>query len=226
MNVTKMILQSDPLAIAEKITGEPGSAKTEALGVQLMMDKVSLVREHMGALGDTHHMSTHEEFEGIVKKAGFELILDHPFDDGKEHLRVFFRRGIILKVESYGEEVNSADVYFNLATPSLQTEEGMELYRNRPDISGGFLLDEQGDPFINEEGKNILPGSIDVRTGLLYNLKEIEEHTLEVWVKAPFMWLVNYRESEGEYDCGVINRHRISQFTDTTVRDMVQKSMR
>lgn len=214
------ILHFDPLHEAEQITGKDyGSDKdTASLGFLLHLDHAERKRKALDGAGDTHFRTTFEQFYLLAVNNDFVEVYREHFNDvgeswstGREETYlIMWRDGVLLTLESYGESVNSAKIYYNLEIDNS----GDEFYR--PDGSGKFHWDSY------EEGRHIYIGDIDVREGFLHHLNTLRAHGtfLVPWIESPFLWFVTYADSRGKYDYKALNKKRINQFPDE-VRDAI-----
>jgi hypothetical protein len=126
----------DPLASAEKITGEsihnPNSLAV-SLGLLMHMDKHSALDKLYDNIDDTKFSNTVEEYIRKVSKAGFEVIYTEDFTytpdyetkrkQQQEKLYVLWNAeyGIMIIFDTFHGNVNSGKMCYNYSPNSLKT---------------------------------------------------------------------------------------------------------
>lgn len=140
----------------------------------------------------------------LLEQAGFERVLDLPFTghaNRQEHLYVYAHRdGLILKLDTYYDRINAADVYYN--------------WRPNMDSPGWWSLTSSGGPL---QPDNIYPGHHDARWGLRHNLDRMRKNGpfASTWTADPFLWLLHYMDTKDEtYDYKAINAERLKLLPD------------
>lgn len=203
------LLRIDPLADAEQITGKSYKDDTETmrLGFGLHLELAAAKERAARETRDSYFSMDLAETLGLYADMGFEQVLCDEFEgtayDGEpapaETFRILWNTdGVLATVESYqGTRRNATKVYYNV------------LIDDRSDLgsrtSSGRLHD--GDVWV---------GDHDGREGIRTNLERLSEigSFLPVWVASPFLWLVTYAETKGDYDYEAINAERISRLPE------------
>lgn len=200
-------LSFDALATAEKVTGKSykDDQHTAQVGMGLFMAHNEAKQDLLVANDDTHYGIDYGEADRIITSLGFRDVLVVPFEDRDgeiEHLRILYRRGVLMRFESHHKRVNNLDIYFNLK-PHNQSG-------NWPDhFSGGVVAVKDGkkvDRFDDVTWKNrdfkVYCGSIDVRDGLRHALRKLEQdgEFVTPWVEVPWLWLNTYTEKGDDHD--------------------------
>lgn len=191
-------LDFDPLLAAEKVTGQSYKDDDDTarlgLGLALMHNqrKESLLRRAR----DSYFAMPFAEQLDLFGDLGFEEVYRETFDghgDDETYVILWHPDGILATCESYGTHRNSAKVYYN--------------YRHPDGYPGGHLTSGGG----MRDG--VWVGNHDAREGVRHNLDAMraEGEFLPVWVERPFLWLLNYSESKGDYDYAAINAAKIAR---------------
>lgn len=172
---------------------------TEALGVSMLIARNSRKQALLESAKDTHFGTSFARFVEIATELGFEKIYEEKVANTQDKLFVFWRTdGILLSVESYGKNVNSAHVWFNYQGEDRRS-----------------FLQCNGSLVTTHDNVDTYEMSRDVREGLRWFLDDIKKHgvLLSTWVAQPFLWLLNYDEPKHEgYDYQAINAAKIAQF--------------
>ena len=97
------------------------------------------------------------------------------------------------------KDVNSGHIYYNWA-PNLTDKEWFNY------TSSGKL----------HKDKDVYIGSHDAREALRYHITMLREHGtfINPWIERPFLWLLHYADTKGEYDYEAINKARIDCLPD------------
>lgn len=214
MNINDL-LKFDPLGEAERMTGKDykNDEDTSALGFLLAMDHNERKANALRASGDSSFRISFENFVLLAVNKGFvEIYRGHFYDVGEswssgreETYLVMWRDGVLLTLESYGESVNMAKMYYNLEVGQGTLDDNFY----RPEGGGRWNREAY------DEGRFIYVGNIDVREGFVFHLNELEAHGnfVSPWVEAPFLWLLNYTDTrDKDYNYEELNRKRIAQF--------------
>ena len=201
------LMNFDPLLAAEELTGDSYKEDegTLALGALFAQKHATAKREELALRDDSYYGSAYASYIELVESLGFERVFTESFSGAEEvtdHLEFYWREGILLRVESYaGLRVNSASLYFNGEFADSADPWSMRLNGH---LNGAAY----------DEGRYVWVGSVDVREGLRHILAQLEAkgQALEVWLEQPFMWLLNYAESRGEYDFEAITARKLALF--------------
>lgn len=168
------LLDIDPLAEAEKITGKsykdedpdypvPGFNETSALGFALNFEHARNKERVLQEMDDTCFRNTLEDYTRIITEEGFEKILEIPFiGDGwgepvNDTFFVYWHPdGILLQFDTYNgnETINGSTFHYNWVTNS----DGM---RQNVTSSGGCVRHDQSGEHLSMwdivEGKVAIP---------------------------------------------------------------------
>lgn len=211
---TRNILNFDPVATAEVLIGkrhEDWDAETDkmaALGLVIATNRAKA--EHLKSIGDTHFGTTWIDFIEIAKEYGFKSGYCKKFtgtswsDKGVEEEEIIFfheEKGLILHAESYNAKtVNSAKVYGEVKI-------GDELEENQWKALNGCSNGSNGNGTMYFE--------VDVREGFRFHLDALSESFKfsKIWSKVPFLWLLNYMDTKGQYNYEDINKKKINDST-------------
>lgn len=188
------LLETDPLIEAEKITGREYKEDrgTSDLGMMLAGVHGEAKERALRAVDDTTFEMSWAGTMRIFFDLGFSTVHSHRFPGHgvTETFVVLWRPdGVLAKAETYnGVRRNTADVYYNWRPT---TEEGQDHYL-RLTSSGGYHHESY------DRGDKIWIGSHDVREAMRHKLGRLEEHGefLPIWVKRPFLWLLDYSQSK------------------------------
>lgn len=204
------LLARDALADAEVFTGQSykEDKETASLGFGLHMLYAAEKESALQEAKDSYFNMDLAETLALYADMGFTEILCDEFKgtaySGElaptETFRILWHTdGLLATVESYqGTRRNSTKVYYN-----LDVADRGDLWSR---ISSGGLAD--GDVWV---------GDHDAREGIRTNLARLSEvgTFLPTWVERPFLWLVTYAESKGDYDYKAINAERISRLPES-----------
>lgn len=229
------LLNFDPLAQAETLTGKSykEDRETSAMGF-LMLNENRVSKEN--ALKQTNDLYRGMEFldaVDIVLDLGFELVYANVLTEAKSerkvHFQVYWRKGILLVLESYSTRVNKAIIYYNYQNadgdshPRPEGINGSSYWTRR---TPGFQDVLPDDPWV-------MVGDKQVSEGLRHyvNLLDLSGGVLETWKYTPsILSLYSYAEnsdwdaddfSDGwfdRYDARVVAR--IEEFSEP-VRSML-----
>jgi hypothetical protein len=196
-------LRFDPLAAAEYLTGESykDDTKTSRLGFALALQHNAAKEALLRGRADSFFAMDFRPSLDLFTDLGFEEVLRDTFvgRNGADETYVILWHpdGILATCESYsGTSRNSAKVYYN--------------YRHE---SGGYpgLLISSG----SMHG-DVWAGDHDAREGVRHNLRLMrnEGEFLSPWVVRPWLWLLAYSDTDGDYDYAAINAERISRLPE------------
>lgn len=190
------ILDFDPFAAAEKITGESykDSALTKELGMALLAEHSAQKAEVLSGEDDTHFRMTFADLRRIYDELGFQVIHEHEFvgsyNGVREAFLVLWRDGVLATAESYsGDRVNTTSLYYNWRA---NDEESAVRLRS----SGRFVTEAL------DRGEYIDIGNRQVREGLRRTIKDMDANGtfLNPWIETPHLWFVDYSQSRNDYD--------------------------
>lgn len=209
------VLNFDPLAAAEKLTG--ASYKTDegtgALGFLMHIEHSRLKNAMLRRNGDTTLNETVERYQSVLDLLGFELVREcaFPVNDRSERDFIYAHRdGLLLHFDTFTLSsppmVNGAHVWFNWRPAGeIRFPRG---------CSGGFC--QHIEP-------PTLAGDYDAHEALIFNLGNLraDGHLVNPWVERPFLWLLNYGDTKTDnYNRDAINAARIAELPEW-VRQMI-----
>lgn len=188
------ILDFDPLAHAEKMTGSSykDDKVTSGFGLLMHMEKGRIVEEALKNGGDTHFATTAAECVEIVKQEDFEIVGQVDFVDRRgskdvpspEVLYFFWHRrdailGVMNTITWSGKEqkVNSFKIFFNWKSFSGSWLNGCSCHYTKDHVG---IADK------------------DVREGFRLSLRELRSSGkfINPWVEIPHLWLIHYGEED------------------------------
>jgi hypothetical protein len=203
-------LRTDPIAVAEQVTGVSYKEDegTLGLGVLMHMSHGARKREMLEERDDTTFSNDLDRYLRIIGEEGFQKILELDFTkrETAEKFFVFyhFEDGILLSFDTYGgDSVNGGKFRYNIK-PNGTTKDFAE---SQCTSSGGYT---------EHDGEMIWSGDHDCREALRHHIAMLRENGTFVkdWVKPPFLWLLHHGDIEGEYDYDAINAERIAMFPE------------
>ncbi len=169
---------------------------------------------------DTRFDMTLEEAIAIFESLGFKLVYSDKIENTGDIHRIFWNeKGLLLTCDSYygDKKINSGHVYFNFQG---NREAMFKCSNGFAGIIGSSFTTknplEIPDDVYNkalEDGNVVWSGNFDVREGLRYTLKMMEDNGkfLKQWIHRPFLWLLNYKDNnKGENSYKAINKSRIA----------------
>lgn len=109
-------LAFDAIQVAEDIAGK-GTPAAQGLGLLLHLNKCEQEKSLMESLGDSSFGMDFFKYLALAKSLGFKEIYSETFGPNNDQLKIFWRNGILLIVESYGMDsgkpsTSSASLYF------------------------------------------------------------------------------------------------------------------
>ena len=153
----KSVLNFDPLNTASELTGVSykESEFTESLGFALAVRSNKIKKNMLQDMGDTHRNMKFEDYVKIIENFGFEKVYEEQINKGEysKIFRIYFEkeRGILLKIDSYYDSINSADFFFqHLATNTT--------CRGNVYSSGGFKHKDRSLVYFKENGDKFSEG--------------------------------------------------------------------
>lgn len=156
---------------------------------------------------DTGFSNSVVSYKAIIEKQGFKQVLYLPFtrkDTGaNDSLQVWFKQdeGLLLRIDTYGNQINSADIYFNWKLKGRHS--------HTFGISG-HCVGEKSDIWV---------GSTDAREGFVRKLTGMRAvgKFITPWVKQWHLWLLHGEDTRpgwGNYDADAIIKERINMLPD------------
>jgi hypothetical protein len=208
----KEILDFDPLAAAEKLTGKSykTSEPTMALGFLAHLSHGERKKAALAEQDDTQFSNTVENYTRIIREEGFEKVLDIPFagrfvewrDPPQESYQIWFHPdGLLLAFDTYRtDHINGAKFYFNVRfdDPNLRWSLRCSSSCAKSDIS-------------------VLVGDFDAREAVRFHIRQLRTagQLLNPWAEQPFLWLLHHMDTEDKnYDYKTINAERIAMLPE------------
>lgn len=201
------VLNFDALDHAFKEAGE--GKEGQALGMLLHLGSTKRKEEMLQGLNDTFFSMTAEDYIARIEEIGFKKVLEIPFHcchcgtERDDTFYVFWHEdGILLRMDTYDGQRNSADIYFNYL-PNDQND----LWKGTSGCSGGFS---------GEDNHLFFTGHRDAREAVKHNIQTMRAHGkfLKPWKKQGLLWLLHYGDTNGkqygEYDYEAIRNERIA----------------
>jgi hypothetical protein len=195
-------LAFDPLAAAEAMTGisYKEDDETSMLGLALSLNHNRRKDALLKSSRDTTFSMPFDDHLAVFVDMGFEEVYRQEFDGRyarETYLILWHADGLLATTESFSWSAgdkgrNTAKVYYN--------------YRRAAGLPGCPLTSSghmEGDVWI---------GYHDVREGMRHTIEclRAEGEFLPAWVARPFLWLLNYAESDKPgYDYEAINARKI-----------------
>jgi hypothetical protein len=206
-------LDYDPLAEAEKITGEEYKHDkfTSALGFDLMRRSVEAKQHILSSRSDTYRGNSIQYYREVAEQLGFVKILEIK-SQRQPHWPEYwyedtwfaywhFQHSVLLIWETYSlNKVNTAKIYFNW----------------KPNTTKDLI-----DLRYSGSGNNgVLIGDIYAEEALAYNFnKMLNTGTfLQKWIETPWLWLPSYTEKHDDYQ--QINHAKLEMFPQS-VRNII-----
>ena len=186
MNNVRELLDFDPLAHAEEVTGQSykDDEATMGLGMLSVFSHNDRKKETLESLGDSVYGTKIDVYLRIVEDLGFKKVFErkirHKHSDNDDTQFIYFHpaHGLLLEFDSYwGESVNGSEMYFNWKPHG----------DNWPhQCSGGF---NEGRVFI---------GKVDAREAIRFKIHEFLEEGQFVtpWVEQPSIYLLTSADWE------------------------------
>jgi hypothetical protein len=198
------LLDFDPLAAAERFTGESYKTDdlTSRLGLGLHLRHVQEKEAALRQRSDSFYSMSFEPAMNLFADLGFATVYTERFagHSAEETYAILWHPdGLLATCESYtwnaDEEAgrNTAKVYYN--------------YRHR---SGGY---PSGLTSSGHMAGEVWVGDHDAREAIRYNLNAMRAagRFLPVWVERPWLWLLNYADVKVEgYDHEALTERRIA----------------
>ncbi len=199
---TEKILESDPLSIAEMITGKDyhSDQTTAMLGLAIQQSKSKITQERLVQNCDVHFGMNLQEYIKTFEEMNFKKIYSEPFMRKDLYSEEKFQNtfncywhdeySVLLKFDTFTfsknipESLNSGDVYFN-----WKPHDGK--YNHICPYSGHWEDTKDG---------VVLIGYFDCREAVRFYLEKMREEGtfFKPWIKVPFPWLTYSDEHNGE----------------------------
>lgn len=211
------LLNFDPLATAEKITGRSAANnETGMLGLGLQIERQAALREVLTTHRDVHFSSPLCAYKDLLTDLGFTRVLSLPFiargyrrtEERHETFQVWWHAadGLLAKFDSYGGTgMNGGKVLFNWRPHDQVSPWG---HTSGLGLSGGCT--RHGPP---EDSELIGAYDFDVREAVRYKLDRLRERGTFVtpWRERPWLWLLHHEDTKTEgYDHAAINAERVA----------------
>lgn len=201
------LLNFDPIAVAEDLTGERRTDASNMLGLALAMKHGEAKRAALEAMDDTKFSNTMADAIRIVEREGFQLLLTVPFtgkaygneEPTAEEFRIYWHPELcaLLNLESYRtNSLNTGKVHF-----AWKANDGESIWP--PQCSGGCRGDDK-----------VFVGDYDIREAFVYRLNRMKEtgQFVKQWPETGFLWLLHWMDTKDEgYDHEAITRERMMQ---------------
>lgn len=203
------ILNFDPLLGAEKVTGKSykEDPETQGLGFLLLQESAQRKKDELMIREDTYWSMPFHDAVQLVLDLGFEPVYAQVLPDNSKygdghpvHFYMYWRKGVLLKLESFGSKdsergltVNMAHMEYNWmqadgSTPWCPVGGSSSWTRTTP----GFDGELEDDPWV-------MTGDKDVREGLKHYLDILHSSGIvpEEWHYTPrVISLHSYAENE------------------------------
>ena len=201
------LLQFDPLARAEQITGVSYKEDegTVSVGLILMQANSQAKEAALRAQNDSVFSNKLDRYLEIIAAEGFYKVYETDIPGTPDRLFMFWHDdGILLKFDTYwGDSVNGGKFWYNW----------------KPKEGADFNVLSSHGPLAN----GIVDGDHDCREAIRYHLRRLREEGQFVnpWVRRPFLWLLHYQDTKDKnYDYRAITNARIAELPEH-----VQKSI-
>ena len=208
------VLRIDPLADAEKLTGQSykDSEVTMKLGLGLSLKKRRQLDQLLTEAADTKFSEAVENYIRKIEEEGFICVLRLPFESNwasaeenrpTEIFYVYWKRdeALLLCFDTLRGRINGGKVYYNIK-PYEEIDWQREFCGS---ISSGSFYE------------GVWCGDHDCREALRFNIARLRQHGtfLAKWVKQPFLWLLHFMDTKTEdYDYKRINRERLAMLPE------------
>jgi hypothetical protein len=185
----RKLIQTDPISEAEKMTGK--SYKEDEFTLMLgMFESMRLAEEKKRCLkisNDTTFCMKTIDYMRNIEEFGFKMVYEESFEDKKRtetfYLYYHYEYGILLKMDTYLDDRNGADCYYNWIPYSKDYPYGTT-------HSGSWTKDR------------IHYGHCDVREAIRFKIKQLVNNGefLVKWRKQPYLQLNHYMDWKEEYE--------------------------
>lgn len=191
------LLRYDPIAEAEKITGKSHwsnfSEDDNMLALLMNMQHANRKEDVLKNSKDTYFSMSWDYLINVLAGNGFKLGTEWNFiDDQWERINnekavIYYREdGVVVYAESYnnGTSVNGGNCYYEL-----------EMKENT-DKNEFYCLIHTGCWY----GENKIENELDIREGLIHELKKAELHGnfIKKWKNRKHLWILDYMESKNK----------------------------
>lgn len=213
----KAVLAYDSLTHAEEILGRTHREDPDAvgdLGLLLIRQNAAVRDAELFLAGDTNNFTqTPEQWFDVVRKMGFEKILEDPIPRGQfntknipEACSAWWRDGVLLWVDEFCGRVNSAHAYL------FYTLNCIDDWAVLGGCTHGPLQPDNSNPV-----------SKDARVGFKLAMADYEAHGTihKQWPCIPHLWLLHHQDTKAEgYDYKAITTERITRFPECVQKVM------
>ncbi len=196
------LLKEDPIAITERATGKGhwSNFDEKDMAAALFVSMLSGKRKEnaLKSTNDTYFGMSWDYLMEVLKENGFKVgteweFIDDQWDNEKskhEKAGIYYRTdGVVVFAESHSNKksVNSGKCFYE-----LQRKEEIEKQDFRMLVRTGHSW---------EDG-NKLENEIDIRKGLIHNLKKAEQcgNFLRKWESRDRIWILDYMENKRKID--------------------------
>lgn len=196
------LLKEDPVAMAERISGKGhwSNFDDKDMSMALMIGMLSGDRKEnaLRSTKDTYFGMSWDYLMDVLKENGFKIgteweFIDNQYEDETpkhEKAGIYYREdGVVLFAESWGNKtsVSSGKCFYE-----LERKSGVEKQTFRMLVRTGHSWNDG----------NKLENEIDIREGLIHNLKKAEQHGsfLRKWESRDSIWILDYMESKRKID--------------------------
>lgn len=198
----------DPLGVAEEMTGKSykDDEPTMMTGLAIQQAKRKRLDGLLAEANDTYWGVSWGEFTALLEREGFRTVYTEKFmghgysgTPTEETFIVAWRDGVLVRAETFGgEQINTCEALLNV-------DMGTEVKFPTRSFSGSLT---------EHDGRFVYVGHFDGREGLLTKLRRAarEGTILQSWIKRPFLWLLNYSETDApQYDYKGITARKVAQ---------------
>jgi hypothetical protein len=199
--VAKSLLSIDPLAEAEKITGQSykTSDATAAIGFGILTSLIADKKQLLTGNDDTTFSMSTEEWDGLIAGFGFKEVLNIGFESEgfkEKFVLAWLRQGVLLRYDTFMGRRNSATIY----------------YCWKPDqdvVSENVIHDFTSSGCLSSD--LIWVGNHDARESLRLTLYRLFNYGqfITPWPERPFLWFLHHLDTKAKYDYKAINSERI-----------------
>ena len=190
----KHVLGFDPLDTAEGIKGKDyhEDPSTSALGFLLHLEKGAKLEKMLSENDDSYFSIKFNDMMSLAGRLDFvEVYREQVKRNGGVSdtlILMWNSKGILLRIESYGESTNTANIHFNL---KLENRDKEKEFFDLGHISGQFNTEH-----------SCWIGTLDVREAFRYFYEEYMKigEFMPVWVEEPWMHVNAYTDYDEPYE--------------------------
>lgn len=214
------MLNFDAFGAAEAITGKSykDDEETRNLGMLMHMRHTEVEKEELALRDDTYYgvpfTTALTIFHDLGFVDGYERSFVSPLTgDTESHMVLVHPDGILMNVNSYGDNLNSATMFY-------QWEHDDEVDGQLHMESGHYSAEAYNNP---ENSRKVWIGSHDARIGIRHTLDVLRNkgRFLSKWVdKDYFLWLLSYADERDSDNYEEFNKQVLSAMSPA-VQEMV-----